>query len=242
MSYSQSLLESIGFILQDNYLIAPPTSTLDIERLKRIQHEIILVVDVLRKELGNTLVPAENILVRPANMQHLFGINSNLEKKINSNNSYLEKAYTSLGLTMRSKDILVEWTYKKLLEEEIMDEYDLMDALTVITSNQTSSDVLSTLIACERSRGKIAKSDIGDSYAYFGMTENYDNVDDGLLIGLYQVKLSDDPLEKDLHQEKLKIIAIARHSNQLLDFLKEEKGITSSNQSDKSIQDIMGGK
>jgi hypothetical protein len=109
----------------------------------------------------------------------------------------------------------------------------------LIIANQTSSDVLQTLIACERSKGKIARTDIGDAYAYFGVDE--ESADDRLLIGIYQVKLSDEPSQKNTHQDKLKTIAIARQSSELIEFLKEEKGISAS-ANVQSVEDMMGGK
>lgn len=242
---SQALLEAIGFQLNDQYYIAP-----DIEngtsleaRLMRIQKEIILALDTLRLELGSTTVPqtsAEaNIKVKKADMQKLLGIVPTLENRYTTSNNYLAKAYAVFGLTSGASDKLVSWTYTKLMEETTtttMDPYDALDALLII-ANVTNSDTLQTLIACERSKGKIARTEIGDAYAYFGVNE--ESADDRLLIGLYQVKLSDEPLQKNVHQDKLKIIAIARHSSELIDFLKEEKGIATS-ANNKSVEDIMG--
>ncbi|CAO3656591.1 unnamed protein product [Mucor hiemalis] len=241
---SQALLEAIGFQLNDQYYIAP-----DIEngtsleaRLMRIQKEIILVLDTLRLELGATTVPktiAEaNMNVKKADMQGLLGVVHTLENRYTTSNDYLAKAYAVFGLTSGASDKLVSWTYTKLMEEATttMDPYDALDSLLII-ANMTNSDTLQTLIACERSKGKIARTEIGDAYAYFGVNE--ESADDRLLIGLYQVKLSDEPLQKNLHQDKLKIIAIARHSSELIDFLKEEKGITTSANT-QSVEDIMG--
>lgn len=210
----------------------------------RIQKEIILVLDTLRLELGATTVPktiAEaNMNVKKADMQGLLGVVHTLENRYTTSNDYLAKAYAVFGLTSGASDKLVSWTYTKLMEETTttMNPYDALDSLLII-ANMTNSDTLQTLIACERSKGKIARTEIGDAYAYFGVNE--ESADDRLLIGLYQVKLSDEPLQKNLHQDKLKIIAIARHSSELIDFLKEEKGITTSANT-QSVEDIMGGK
>ncbi|KAI9342437.1 hypothetical protein BD770DRAFT_329830 [Pilaira anomala] len=243
---SQALLESIGFQLQDNFFIAPSDievgSNLE-QRLKKIQKEIVLSLDSLRLELGSTTVPyteAEaNLKVKMANMPQLLGVDTTLENRFTSNNEYLVRAYTSFGLTSGATDRLVAWTYNKLMHEttNTMDPYDAMDALVAI-ANQTNSVILQTLVACERSKGKISRSDIGDAYAYYGVTE--DLADDGLLIGLYQVKVSDEPLEKSIHQDKLKTIAIARASSELIEFLKQEKGIVSTSSNTQSVEDMMG--
>lgn len=247
-SNSQALLESIGFQIQDNFFIAPSDievgSNLE-QRLRKIQKEIVLSLDNLRLELGANTVPytdAEaNLRVKIANMPQLLGVDTTLENRYISNNEYLVRAYTSFGLTSGATDRLVAWTYKKLMHEttNTMDPYDAMDALVAI-ANQTNSVILQTLVACERSKGKISRSDIGDAYAYYGVTE--DLADDGLLIGLYQVKVSDEPLEKSMHQDKLKTIAIARGSSELIEFLKQEKGIVSTSSNTQSVEDMMGGK
>lgn len=237
-------METIGFHLQDNYFIAPDIElgSFTEQRLKKIQKEIILVLETIRLEIGSASVPytaAEaNMRVKTANMQELLGIIPTLENRYTSNSEYLVRAYASFGLTTGASDNLVAWTYNKLISEGTMDPYYAMDALVTI-SNRSNSAVLQTLVACERSKGKIGWSEIGDAYAYFGITE--DAADDRLLIGLYQVKLSDEPAEKTLHQDKLKTIAIARASSELIEFLKEEKGIASSS-SNQSVEDMMGGK
>ncbi|CEP08855.1 hypothetical protein [Parasitella parasitica] len=238
---SQALLEDIGFHLEDNFFIAPEieAGSPAEERLKQIQQEISVSLDALRLELGTASVPLEaRIKVKAADMQPLFGIVPSLENRYTSNNDYLNKAYASFGLTSGASDSLVSWAYKKLISEPsiIIDEYDAMDSLATI-ANHTNSVVLQTLVACERSEGKIGRNDIGDAYAYFGLTA--DAADDGLLIGLYKVKLSDEPQEKNTIQEKLKVLAIARSSTELIEFLKREKGISSSTHA-QSVQDLMG--
>ncbi|KAI8642866.1 hypothetical protein BD408DRAFT_451474 [Parasitella parasitica] len=241
---SQALLEDIGFHSEDNFFVAPEieAGSPAAERLQQIQQEIIVSLDTLRLELGSAAVPimpAEaKLKVKTADMQQLFGIEESLESRHTSNYGYLNKAYASFGLTSGASDTLVSWTYKKLISDPsiLIDEYDAMDSLATI-ANHTNSVVLQTLVACERSEGKIGRNDIGDAYAYFGVTA--DAADDGLLTGLYKVKLSDEPLEKNTIQEKLKIIAIARNSTELIEFLKREKGISSSTQV-QSVKDLMG--
>ncbi|GAN04328.1 hypothetical protein MAM1_0060c03788 [Mucor ambiguus] len=241
---SHALLEAIGFYFEDNYFMAPEieAGSPAEQRLKQLQQEIILSLDTLRQEMGSTTVPATSaeakFTVKTADMQQLLGIVPSLETRYTANNNYVNRAYASFGLTSGASDTLVSWAYKKVMSEPsiIVDEYDAMDNLVAI-ANHTNSVVLQTLIACERSQGKIGRNDIGDAYAYFGVTA--DAADDGLLTGLYKVKLSDEPLEKSTIQDKLKIIAIARNSTELIQFLKEEKGIASSTNV-QSVEDLMG--
>ncbi|KAI7880293.1 uncharacterized protein EV154DRAFT_606314 [Mucor mucedo] len=189
---------------------------LEEERLKQIQQEILLVMDAFRSELGATSIPVNKadteIKLETADMATLLGIISTLENRYKSSDGYLVGAYEKLGLTSGASDTLVKWTYHKMMEEYAVDPYDTLDALMVI-AQATKSDLLQTLIACERSQGKIARSDIGDAYAYFGLTD--DVADDRLLIGLYQFKLSDEPLEKNLHQDNLSMITISSLSTEI---------------------------
>jgi hypothetical protein len=217
-------MEMIGFTLQDAYFIAP-----DIEqgteshvRLQRIEDEILVTLDKLALEVGAAAIPNYTPF-RPINLDSL-GIVPALESKNGSTDPYLVKTYATLGLTTGASSKLVAWTYEKLQEEGIVGEHELFDALVHICNFNPNCEELQTLVACERSKGKVATSDVGDAYAYFGVSEG--NVDDGLLIGLYQVKMSDEPAGKTVHQDKLRTIAIARQSSELLDFLKQEKGIS----------------
>ncbi|KAI8366547.1 hypothetical protein BD560DRAFT_400644 [Blakeslea trispora] len=224
---SQILLEAIGFQLVDGFFVPPEVqpNTPEEERLYQIRNELVLSLDTLRQQLGSTSVPPlSDIQVKTANMQSILGIVSTLETRYTIEDAFVKKAYHRLGLTAGASDQLVSWMYNKLLSEPIkMDPYELMDDLTTIT-NHTNSVTLQTLIAIERSQGKIGKNDIGDAYAYFGAPVD---VAEDLLISLYQVKMADEPFERNKHQDKLTTIAIARQSAELVEFLKQEKGVSS---------------
>ncbi|OBZ83177.1 Ubiquitin carboxyl-terminal hydrolase 2 [Choanephora cucurbitarum] len=228
---SQILLEVVGFQLVDGHFVPPevqPNSPEE-ERLYQIRHELVLSLDTLRQQLGSTSVPQLhdniNIKVKTANMQPLLGLVTSLETRYTTDDAYIRKAYNRFGLTPGASDTLVSWIYKRLLNEPTIsvDSYDAMDDLTTI-ANHTSSVTLQTLVAIERSQGKIGKNDISDAYAYFDAP--VDTPDD-LLIGLYQVKITDEPFERNKHQDKLTTIAIARQSAELIEFLKQQKGVSS---------------
>lgn len=239
------LLYAIGFKLENEYLVPPdiePGTTSE-ARLKQIREEILLTIDALRSELGEAAVPSgyaeKDVKVIPANVDTLFGIIPALEQSNVSTNEYLAEAYHYFGLVYGASDQLVSWTYKKLINEVQLDVHKAIDHLTRI-ANVTKSELLETLVVCEKSTGNIGYNDIGDAYAYFNISPD-SNVDDKLLIGLYQVKISDEPEERNIHQDKLRMIAIAKNSTELIEFLKTEKGITSAT-SIESIQQIMGGR
>ncbi|KAI8997594.1 hypothetical protein BDB01DRAFT_771683 [Pilobolus umbonatus] len=220
---SQQLLEFIGFTLKDAMFIPPlleADSVLE-QRLKQINDELLVSLDQIKQDHGGAPIPInDGPLIKPANLNMIVGVNPTLESMYISYDDYINKAYAILGLTSGASDVLVNWTYQKLIDEHAntIDPYTAMDALTTI-ANHTNSNLLLTRVAYERSRGVIGRNDIGDAYAYFGVTEDVD--DDKLLIGLYNVKCCDEPHEKNTHRDKLKIIAIARESITLLDFLKE---------------------
>ncbi|KAI9248622.1 hypothetical protein BY458DRAFT_445771 [Sporodiniella umbellata] len=234
---SIELLQVVGFILENELLIPPEANT----RLREIRDEVLLILSELRYQLGVAAVPIsateKEIEIGFAYTSPIFGIVSTLEQPKTSTNEYLEKAYKYFGLTFGASDHLVSWTYQKVTGETKLDMKQAIDYLTRI-ANITNSEILQTLTVCEKSTGKLGYSDIGDAYAYFSLSPDA-NVDDKLLIGLYQLKLSDDPAEKIVHQDKLKAIAIARNSPELVDFLKSEKGIISS-MSMESVQQLMG--
>lgn len=238
---SLDLLQVVGFKLENEYLIPDMVSE---ARLNHIKEELILMLDGLRSEVGIAAVPIstmeKEIKVALASVSPVFGIVSSLENSVSVTNEYLAQAYRYFGLCYGASDQLVSWTYSTLTDKEnLLDIREAVDHLTRI-ANITQSEVLQTLVVCEKSMGKLGYNDIGDAYAYFNISQE-DNIDDRLLIGLYQVKMSDEPAEKNMHQDKLKAIAIARNSMELIEFLKAEKGITSLT-SLETIQQIMGGK
>lgn len=236
---SLDILQVVGFKLENEYLIPDIVSE---ARLNYIKEELILMLDGLRSEIGVAAVPIstmeKEIKVTLASVSPVFGIVSSLENSVSVTNEYLAQAYRYFGLCYGASDQLVSWTYSTLTDKEnLLDIREAVDYLTRI-ANITQSEVLQTLVVCEKSMGKLGYNDIGDAYAYFNISQE-DNIDDRLLIGLYQVKMSDEPAEKNMHQDKLKAIAIARNSMELIEFLKAEKGITSLT-SLETIQQIMG--
>ncbi|KAI8982326.1 hypothetical protein BDF20DRAFT_817902 [Mycotypha africana] len=234
---SQALLECIGYILnEEQYFIPPAVETIaEKDRLQQIQQELMLSLNSLRQELGVTTVPKskgeEGLQFNDNVIYEELGVVASLEheKAMNQSDDYINDAYAYFGLTSGASDSLVTWAYEKLLNETtiLVDDYEAMDNLVKIANHRSHSDALQALVACERSKGRIGHNDVGDAYAYFGITA--DTAEDVELIkGLYRIKMGDEPAEKNTHQEKLKIIAIARNSFDLLQFLKREKGITAS--------------
>ncbi|CAO3672854.1 unnamed protein product [Rhizopus stolonifer] len=234
---SLELLQVIGFDLVNEVLTPPEADT----RLNQMKEEVILILDSLRSQVGVAAVPISDIesgiQVALAHTNPMFGIVPSLEQPSTSTNEYLEQAYHYFGLTHGASDLLVSWTYQRLTSEIQLDIRETIDYLTRI-ANITNSETLQTLTVCEKSTGKLGYNDIGDAYAYFNISPDA-NIDDKLLIGLYQLKLSDEPTEKNVHQDKLRAIAISRNSLELVEFLKAEKGILPS-MNVESVQQIMG--
>ncbi|KAL9537940.1 hypothetical protein MBANPS3_011331 [Mucor bainieri] len=240
---SRDLMQAIGF--QDDkqgYFKAPEieAGSPEEERLKQMQQELILSLDTRRQKLGALMVPITsgelNFAVQPVNMQQLLGVNASLETRKTAPSKDINDAYAALGLTPGASDELVAWTYSKVISEPstIMLEQDAMDSLEAIATH-TNSEALETLLACELSNGKTCSDDITRAYEYLQVPSDAD--DEGLKT-MYRLKLSDQPEAKKTIQEKLQTIAVARNSQELLQFLGEENGITAST-SGPSAKDLM---
>ncbi|KAL9537356.1 hypothetical protein MBANPS3_011848 [Mucor bainieri] len=240
---SRDLMEAIGF--QDDkqgYFKAPEieAGSPEEERLKQMQQELILSLDTRRQKLGALMVPITsgelNFAVQPVNMQQLLGVNASLETRKTAPSKDINDAYAALGLTPGASDELVAWTYSKVISEPstIMHEQDAIDSLEAIATH-TNSEALETLLACELSNGKTCSDDITRAYEYLQVPSDAD--DEGLKT-MYRLKLSDQPEAKKTIQEKLQTIAVARNSQELLQFLGEENGITAST-SGPSAKDLM---
>ncbi|KAI9251350.1 hypothetical protein BDA99DRAFT_521635 [Phascolomyces articulosus] len=164
--------------------------------------------------------------VWPAHVRSLLGVNHFLEPDYSSaTNNYSPKliaAYHILGTEPGVSDDLVIWLYRKTIEEQPILAGMAMDALVTLAESQKASETLMTEVAIERSQGRLGDQEIMDAYTYFGVKEE-DAVDDSLLVGLYEVKMSDEPNDQATHRLKLGIIAESRNSKTLNDILRDPK-------------------
>ncbi|KAL0073164.1 hypothetical protein F4703DRAFT_1746442 [Phycomyces blakesleeanus] len=212
---SIELLNLLGFELKDSFFIAPSEAyvTVNKDRLLRIQHELALFLESCRSPTNNTAldISSANPLIA-----EWVGVNEILEPTTGRQ----VETFRLFGTIPTAKDDLVIWLYQMVLKEHPNDSAMYLDCL-IDAANLSRSNLLLTEVALERSRGKVGYKEIREACENFDIKQDV-AVDDRLLTELYRIKVSDEPHNKNKHRDHLKVIAIARRSEALYDFLKDE--------------------
>ena len=229
--FSKSILTAIGYTFDEetNHFIPPVegSSLLDRQRLLLCFGQLLTMCYELRQEVpatarNDSFTNAINS-VWAVNIGSTLGINNYLEPKNNTfTTPKLIDAYHALGTEPGASDELVVWLYRKIIEEQPNYSGIAMDALMYLAESQKASETLLTELAIERSQGRLGEQEVKDAYTYFGVQQS-DNVEDGLLIGLCEIKLTDEPNGQNTHRNKLSIIAESRNSKTLNDYLRDPK-------------------
>ncbi|KAG2225679.1 hypothetical protein INT45_012151 [Circinella minor] len=232
---SKSILTAIGYTFDEetNHFISPIEGSplLDRQRLLLCFGQLLTMCYELRQEIpataGNDSFTNAINSVWSINIGSVLGINNFLEPR---NNTFtppkLIDAYHALGTEPGASDELVVWLYRKIIEEQPKYTGIAMDALIYLAESQKASETLLTEVAIERSQGRLGDQEVKDAYTYFGVQKS-DNVEDSLLVGLYEIKLTDEPNEEHTHRNKLGIIAESRNSKTLNDYLHDPKTVKS---------------
>ena len=176
----------------------------------------------LRQEVPATAVSdqykhiVDNVWDAGMSVRTALGTDVFIERVVATTPNKKVDGYRVLGTHPGATDDLVVWLYRKWVDESPSSVGTAMDSLVAV-AEERNSETLLTEVAMERSQGRLGDKEIKDAYAYFGF---YDpDVDDGLLAGVYQVKLSDEPQEQATHKMKMAIIAESRASKALEDLV-----------------------
>ncbi|KAI7870578.1 hypothetical protein BDF14DRAFT_1771372 [Spinellus fusiger] len=209
---SLELFGVIGFQLQEEYLIPPSSAHVENHRktLLLIQHELTLSYEVNKNPSTSNGSSLTSYSATPHLLQLLGG---------EPTSSQRIEAYRALGTTPSAHETVVAWLYRLNVLEHPHKAPLYLDRL-VEAAEASKCEVLVTLVAMERSQGRVGNKEIAEAHAYFGIAQEMP-VEDGLLVGLYHVKMLDDPQKKAVHRHHLEVLACWRKSDYLDDFLME---------------------
>ncbi|ORY98657.1 hypothetical protein BCR43DRAFT_487914 [Syncephalastrum racemosum] len=224
---SKQIIEAIGFFpLEGPFYACPSDNTpqADTQRLSRIYNELLASMRELQCSDVPThaLYPPTLEAIRPAwsYFAEILDIEDGSEPDV-PYDARIGAAYRSLGLQPNAADYLAIWCYHQLKMETPSRTPVYMDALEEI-AKITKSEALSAEVATERSKGQMGETEIRNAYTHFDIVDP-DQVDDKLLLSVYEVKASDVPDQREQHRAMLSILAKVRHSAALEDFLEEEE-------------------
>ncbi|ORX54410.1 cysteine proteinase [Hesseltinella vesiculosa] len=231
---SKELFGLIGFKFTDGFFMAPE-GDLDLDLLNMMYEELTAALLEIQTTTNQPLQINNSScrLAEPIIVNDYLGGQDSAEQGSTSGAVGLDDDCGLLGITSRASDELVIWAYQQRVQEQPNRTTEWLDCLAHI-ARARATDALETQVAIERSRGLISTSDINQAYAHFGL-EREMSIDDTLLIGLHQVKASDEPQQKSTHDERLRVLGQARNSNNIIHYLDHGYPLKPSEDSQASI-------
>ncbi|ORZ20562.1 hypothetical protein BCR42DRAFT_489060 [Absidia repens] len=211
------LLNIIGFNYQNGFFLAP-TGDVDNDQLYMIREELnaslLEIAQTTKQTVGVTEAdcPLADLVV----LNDLLGCQDTVEHDIHSGGKTgLDIPCGVLGITSSASDDLIVWAYRQMTQEQPELLYDLLDALNDITSIK-GGETLQTEVTIERSKGFISRKDVDLAYQYFGAQKD---IEDETLIAAHQYKVQDYPIERTVHDDRLRTIGESRKSGSILRYL-----------------------
>jgi ubiquitin carboxyl-terminal hydrolase 25/28 len=126
------------------------------------------------------------------------------------------RPFTALGIPVYASDELVEFAYHKQVETDAAQAPWYLTYLDQIANNRDSED-LNTVVAIERSGGKVDFQQLSEAYHYFGL--RFDSqTDDDHIIGSFKSRVQDSPMQETQMRERLRIIGQHRKSTKIQDY------------------------
>ncbi|KAH8547617.1 hypothetical protein BGW37DRAFT_229717 [Umbelopsis sp. PMI_123] len=231
-SSSIQLFGILGFKLEDAALV----STLgeapeDMLLLQIVRQEIEATLASIRSPHGHLSIPDEKIV------PHFESATTALETFLAA--QYERRTVTStiainaitefsmLGVVPDMADNVIVWVYKCLVNEQPQNHSGWLEALEKI-AHETRSEELQTEVAIEHSQGVFGFTDVSRAYQHFDIADPQ-NVDDDLILGLYDIKMTDEPNSMKVHLDMLRVIANNRQSDKLFNLLSAVSGYTRPN-------------
>ncbi|KAI8066868.1 hypothetical protein BC940DRAFT_301744 [Gongronella butleri] len=207
-----------GFSLVDDKMV-PPVGTLNEDALNMMYEELTASLYEIQSNTRNALGATERPLAEPVILNDYLGCQDALEhgSTMHTTRADMDERCMQLGITSQASDELIIWAYQQRIDEQPERTTEWFDLLVSIAAAK-NTDNLQTQVAIERSRGLISTADIDQAYTHFGLQRNM-SIDDTLLIGLHQVKASDEPHQKSTHDERLRILGQARNSHNIKHYL-----------------------
>jgi ubiquitin carboxyl-terminal hydrolase 25 len=129
-----------------------------------------------------------------------------------------------LGIPPDASDDLIKFAYRKQVETDPASAHLYLTYLVQIADDR-SSEALQTEVAIDRSAGKFDLHQLTDAYGYFGFYVDSPPSDDAHIIGTFQSRVQDAPMQESQMRQQLKIIGSHRKSTKILDIAEDCRNI-----------------
>ncbi|OMH85521.1 Ubiquitin carboxyl-terminal hydrolase 2 [Zancudomyces culisetae] len=187
-------VDQISLAIFSAQSILPDTEKTEKDKIKRIENKILNI-------LGSEYFPRRSHIV---------------SESIEDSLKPFSPSYATLGIPPTVSDPVILWAYDKKVEETPAEVGRLLDSLTDLSIGRKSS-VLKLKVVQENTIGRYGSHAVKLAYSHFGTVDT--NIDDNMLMFLFETECNDRPTLIETHKSKLAIIAQARKSSALVEFL-----------------------
>lgn len=126
------------------------------------------------------------------------------------------RAFVGLGIVHDFNDNLVEWAYDRERECDWKNGPYLLECLTWIANDRKSME-LQTRVATCRSQGEFTLQDASDAAGRLGLGECWQTADESHIIGVFQSRLQDAPMQETQMKKDLEMVGMYIQSQPILD-------------------------
>lgn len=119
--------------------------------------------------------------------------------------------YAALGALADFSDELLIYAYERQRGVDPENAPFYLECLQEIASSR-QSETLQTRVAVVESSGEVSRRDIQQAYQYFQVDSAWD---DGSIIGAFQARAADAPMQEAEARQHLRVIGIARQSESI---------------------------
>ncbi|KAJ1919201.1 ubiquitin-specific protease ubp2 [Mycoemilia scoparia] len=230
--------ELLGFKLIDSSYHPPEdpeifkSNTKILHELEMIDYSLQLRFPDLQLDIGCEYVPLIDEIAKTIDGNSLPKRPNYRPDKLSQSERNAEHFYSVLGLDLSVNGRAVVWAYEKAVQEDDTGFDKYFDALDGI-GDVRKSESINSKVKEEISNGKYTKKMLEAAYNYFGIDNS--SVDDSAILGIYNMKCSDEPMSIKVHQRSLRIIGNARNSTWLKESVEQSSAAQGHNTIASSI-------
>lgn len=133
-----------------------------------------------------------------------------------------KRYYAGLGAVCNFHDSLIQFAYERQVSCDPGNGSYYLESLNGIAEGRKSED-LKTKAAIEASTGKLSSTEIREAYASFNLNMHSESLDDEHIIGVFQSRAADAPLQEAQLRRDLTTIGKHRQSLKIEEFAANSK-------------------
>ncbi|RUS29683.1 hypothetical protein BC938DRAFT_480368 [Jimgerdemannia flammicorona] len=223
---SIALLNAFKFTHNDDHFFPPDLNPTTTSHLLRGLNELRLILTEIRHKpegyISHFISATQTLTTLLGNTHKLRPPQTTYTAPIKDIRP-IAPSYDVLGVVPEMADEVITWAYRLACKEQPSCIGELLDALTGLAKGRKSL-ALETEVLTEKSKGLVGEEELREAYDHFGVPVGSGEgrnggLDDETLLGVFDVKCTDEPGRLKLHRECLQVISRGRKSQRLKRFL-----------------------